>query len=236
MVKGNEEFRVPKKPELEEPIPPAPYDGWFVPARWMLKLAERYNDIPDAFIDEGPEYCSVIYVDSARMVHASIPVRWSDPSQQSWFCPPLAAGADPRGTKQVGSGHQHTDLSDPSEDDVNQACAATIQGTPVYQGAVADFFNGKMLAGTDPETGRPAAIPSQHFLMARQAGRMRVFMWVRLVNPPEGHKGAVALYTAADDGTDSWHYVAECWISNGTAVPGTKKSPPAKCNPSNIWQ
>jgi hypothetical protein len=170
------------------------------------------------------------------MVHASIPVRWSHPEKKRRFCPPLGAGAEPDGTKQVGSGHQHQDLTEPSVDDISLACAATIQGTPEYQAAVANFLDGsEMLAGTDPQTGRPAAIPSLHFLMVRQAGKMRVFMWVRLVNPPKGHTGAVALYTTADDGTDNWRYVAECWIGEEAAFRGPDLVPKATCSREIIW-
>ncbi len=230
------EYRVPEG--LVEPLTPAPYTEWFVPSRWMLKLAERFNVIPDAFIDHGPEYCCVIFVDSNRMVHASIPTRWSDPGKSRSRCPPLGAGADPSDTKQVGIAHQHQTHTGPSYLDINLACATAIEGKPSYTGAIANFFNGNvMLTGKDPETGREAAIPSQHFLITRRAGRMRVFMWVRVVHAPMDRMGAVSLYVPAEDGTDNWRYIAECWISPGAEILEARgMMVKAKCDPEDIWR
>lgn len=236
LVGGRVEYRVPA--DMEEPIPPAPYTGWFVPSSWMQRLAERFNDIPDAFVEWGSEYCCVIFVDSNRMVHASIPVRWSDPGKTKYECPPLGAGAAPNDTKQVGIAHQHQNITGPSEFDVNLACATLIKGKPDYTGAIVSFVDGRqMLSGIDPETGREAAIPSQHFLIIRRAGEMQVFMWVRLVHPRPGRKGAVALYVPSRDGTDNWRQIAECWAKPGREVRKlNRKVLEAECDPDNIWR
>jgi hypothetical protein len=170
------------------------------------------------------------------MVHASVPVRWTSPYAARFTCPPLGAGAGERGTKQVGITHQHQDGTGPSDADLNLACAVFLQGQLSYTGAVVELFSGAVLSGTDPETGRRAAVPGQHFLITRHEGKLRVFMWVRIVHPRADRPGAVALYVPARDGTDEWTRISECWINPEAKYRESGRTVlPAVCEPS-IWR
>ena len=65
--------------DTDEPIRPVRYTGWFVPAEWIVALAQTYLGLDSAFGEGAFEYCNAIwYGEQEQLLHASTAIRWTD--------------------------------------------------------------------------------------------------------------------------------------------------------------
>ena len=233
--------------ETDEPIRPVRYHGWFVPAEWVVALAQTYLGLDRAFGERAFEYCNAIwYEQSEYLLHASTAVRWADDQRARLTCPDLVITRP--GAILVGKSHSHPDRGGLSMDDARQGNAVLQPdiGVVYMYAAVAFGDYGHPLQRKNPFTGELSPLVSQNFLFRKTVagGRVRVdvFMWVQ-VEPRPGEVNTIAVFVPSAPGDSrqsaldgGWRFVTNCGVTREDLDnEWHNRMPLARCD-NNVWE